>query len=142
MNSSSDLVSVIMSVYNSEETLEKSVNSLINQTYKNLEILIINDGSTDDTGNLLTKFEAEVNIQIFENKENIGLTKSLNKLINEANGKFIARQDGDDYSFPKRIQKQVDIMKNYNLDFCSSRAYIKIQKRKYLPFHTIFLINF
>lgn len=140
MNSNSELVSVVMSVYNSEATVEKSVHSLMNQTYKNLEILIINDGSSDGTRNLLTKFKSQANILIFDNKENKGLTKALNQLIKVANGKFIARQDGDDYSFPERIEKQVEIMKNSNLDFCSSRAYIKNSKKKipsyshYLPY--------
>ena len=81
MMSNKELVSVIMSVYNSQNTIEKSINSLLVQTYKNIEILIIDDGSNDKTLKSIMKFQNKPNIKIFENKKNIGLTKSLNKLI-------------------------------------------------------------
>ncbi len=144
--SNKELVSVIMSAYNSQNTIEKSINSLLVQTYKNIEILIIDDGSNDKTLKSIMKFQNEPNIKIFENKKNIGLTKSLNKLIKISNGKYIARQDSDDISSPNRIMKQVEDIKKYDLDFSSSRGYIENTKRKipglsyYLPYS--YLINY
>ena len=86
MNKSKDLVTVILSVYNSEKTITASIDSLVNQTYKNLEILIIDDGSEDSSLDICKKYENEyLNIRVYENEENIGLTKSLNKLIKKAN---------------------------------------------------------
>ena len=146
MMSNKELVSVIMSAYNSQNTIEKSINSLLVQTYKNIEILIIDDGSNDKTLKSIMKFQNEPNIKIFENKKNIGLTKSLNKLIKISNGKYIARQDSDDISSPNRIMKQVEDIKKYDLDFSSSRGYIENTKRKipglsyYLPYS--YLINY
>ena len=144
--SNKELVSVIMSAYNSQNTIEKSINSLLVQTYKNIEILIIDDGSNDKTLKSIMKFQNEPNIKIFENKKNIGLTKSLNKLIKISNGKYIARQDSDDISSPNRLMKQVEDIKKYDLDFSSSRGYIENTKRKipglsyYLPYS--YLINY
>lgn len=144
--SNKELVSVIMSAYNSQNTIEKSINSLLVQTYKNIEILIIDDGSNDKTLKSIMKFQNKPNIKIFENKKNIGLTKSLNKLIKISNGKYIARQDSDDISSPNRIMKQVEDIKKYDLDFSSSRGYIENTKRKipglsyYLPYS--YLINY
>ncbi len=146
MMSDKDLVSVILSAYNSENTVEKSINSLLVQTYKNIEILIIDDGSNDKTLNSIMKFKNEPNIKIFENKKNIGLTKSLNKLIKMSNGKYIARQDSDDISSPNSFKRQLEDIKKYDLDFSSSRGYIENTKRKiprfsyYLPYS--FLINY
>ena len=144
--SDKELVSVIISAYNSQNTIEKSINSLLVQTYKNIEILIIDDGSNDKTLKSIMKFQNEPNIKIFENKKNIGLTKSLNKLIKISNGKYIARQDSDDISSPNRLMKQVEDIKKYDLDFSSSRGYIENTKRKipglsyYLPYS--YLINY
>ena len=106
-------VSVIMSVYNSEQTLVNSIESIINQTYSNLEILICDDCSTDDSLKILETYESQdKRIQIIKNKENIGLTKSLNKLINKATGKYIARQDADDVSLEYRIETLISVLKN------------------------------
>ena len=131
--SSSTLVSLVMSVYNAENSIDNSILSLLNQTYENIEILIMNDGSTDKTSDKLTEYEKKhSSIRIFENTKNIGLTKSLNILIHAANGEYIARQDADDISYPSRIAKQVTVINKYNLNFCSSRA-IKNNKNSHIP---------
>ena len=97
---SKDLISVIMSSYNSEETIEKSILSILNQDYKNIEFLIVDDCSTDSSLSIMKRLrEDDKRIKIIENKKNIGLTKSLNKLLKISNGKYIARQDSDDVSF-------------------------------------------
>ena len=74
------LVSVIISCFNSSKTLEDSIESILNQSYGNYEVLIMDDGSNDDTAAILKKID-DNKIRLFTNKENIGLTKSLNQLI-------------------------------------------------------------
>lgn len=104
-------LSVIMSVYNGGKYLEESIESVLNQTFKDFEFIIVNDGSTDNTKEILEKFsEKDKRIKIIENKENIGLTKSLNKCIKLSKGEFIARMDADDISCSERFEKQVKLL--------------------------------
>ena len=127
------LISVIMSVYNDEKNIDKSIESIMSQTYKNLELHILDDGSNDKTWKIINKYKTEYqNIFIYRNKNNLGLTKSLNYLVNQTNGEIIARHDSDDLSHPERIEKQLNIMTKYNLDFCTTRAQI-IQNNKITP---------
>ena len=133
MNNSKPLVSVLMSVRNGENTVEKSVHSILNQSYDNFEFLIVDDCSTDSTPTklkILKKYDSR--ISIYTNSENIGLTKSLNKLIKNAKGELIARQDADDYSNPERIYTQVQYLFKNNLDAITSRALI-IGSNKKIP---------
>ena len=75
-------ITVIMSAYNSSRTIKFAVNSILNQDYKNLELLVIDDASSDNTLELLNTLENQnKNIKVFQNETNIGLTRSLNKLI-------------------------------------------------------------
>ena len=122
-----------MSVYNDEKNIDKSIKSIMSQTYKNLELHILDDGSDDKTWKIINKYKTEYqNIFIYKNKNNLGLTKSLNYLVNQTNGEIIARHDSDDLSHPERIEKQLNIMTKYNLDFCTTRAQI-IQNNKFTP---------
>jgi Glycosyltransferases involved in cell wall biogenesis len=131
MNSSTELVSVLLSTYNSEETIEESLFSLLNQTYKNLEILIVDDGSTDNTKEICKKFQLnDERILLFSNKKNIGLTKSLNSLAQKASGSLIARQDADDVSLPERIEKQIKFMNRRKLDAVTTRSLVKKNNKK------------
>ena len=131
MTSSNVLVSVILSTYNSEETIEESLVSLLNQTYKNLEILISDDGSTDKTEEICKKFQLnDERILLFSNKKNIGLTKSLNSLAQKASGSLIARQDADDISLPERIEKQVQFMNRKKLDAVTTRSLVMQNNKK------------
>ena len=133
MNNINSLVSVIMSCYNSEKTLKSSIESILNQTYKNIEFLIINDASTDTTFEILKSYQVENNkIKIFSNNLNIGLTKSLNLLIKNSSGEFIARHDADDISYKNRIEEQVFEMEKFNLDFSVTRA-IRQDNGKLIP---------
>lgn len=104
-------VSVIMSVYNGERFLHEAVGSILNQTFSDLEFIIINDGSTDSTRMILESY-TDPRMRIF-NQKNIGLTRSLNKGLKKAKGKYIARQDADDVSDRKRLEYQVDFMENH-----------------------------
>lgn len=123
------LVSVLMSVKNCEKEVYNSVESILNQTYENFEFLIVDDASTDNTLKILNKFK-DKRIKIYENKSNIGLTKSLNYLIKKSRGQFIARQDADDVSLPNRFEKQLDFLKKNNIKVCTTRAIIKNSSRK------------
>ena len=119
------LVSVVMSAYNSEKTLGEAIKSILNQSYENIELLIIDDFSSDNTFKVCKEFSRIDNrVKVFQNKENLGLTKSLNYLIKKAEGKYIARQDSDDISDKERIKKQIDFISKFNLDACSSRAIV------------------
>ena len=107
MDKNSKKVSVIMSTFNSAGSVAKSIESITNQTYKNLELLIVDDNSSDDTFNIIKRYsELNDNIFVFKNELNIGLTKSLNFLILKSKGELIARQDDDDISYPGRIKNK------------------------------------
>ena len=98
-------VSVIMSVYNGEKYLHEAVESILNQTFKDFEFIIINDGSTDRTGDMLESYADERMVII--NQDKIGLTKALNRGLSLARGEYIARMDADDVSLPERLGQQV-----------------------------------
>lgn len=104
-------VSVLMSVYNSADYLQESVESILNQIFTNFEFIIIDDGSTDSTSEILTEYaRRDQRVRLFKNEENIGLTKSLNKGLALSHGEYIARQDADDLSLPERLEKQVALL--------------------------------
>lgn len=100
-----------MSVYNAEDDVSTAIESILHQTYKNIEFIITNDGSTDNTLEILQYYADRDSRIVLIDQENIGLTKSLNKMIDRAKGKYIARQDADDFSYPDRIEKQLNVAK-------------------------------
>lgn len=106
------LISVIMSTYNEEKYIETSLKSLLNQTFKEFEIIIVDDASTDNTKQLIQNLQDE-RIRLICNEENQGLTKNLNKALKYVTGKYIARMDGDDIAFPTRFEKQVQYMEKH-----------------------------
>ncbi len=118
------LVSVLMAVYNSEMFIQKSINSILNQTFTDFEFIIINDGSTDNSYNIIRAFN-DNRIKLINNESNIGQTKSLNKGIKNALGKYIVRMDADDISLTDRISTQVDFMES-NPDISFSGSWFKI----------------
>lgn len=108
-------VSVVMGVYNGSCYLSESINSILNQTFTDFEFIIIDDGSTDTSWEILTKYaEGDRRIKLYKNDDNIGLTKSLNKGLKLAQGKYIARQDADDISLPKRLENQVKFLDEHS----------------------------
>jgi len=130
-------VSIIMSVFNDENNIKNSILSILNQTYKNIELLVLDDCSTDNTFNVINSI-TDPRLKIFQNKENLGLTKSLNILINKTTGLLIARQDSDDISLKQRIETQVRFMQKNNLDACTTRAYRKDSKKSIPRFSHLF----
>lgn len=119
-------ISVIMSVFNGEIYLSDAINSILNQTYSNFEFLIVDDGSTDSSREILKKFKKnDPRIRLFLNKKNIGLPAALNLAISKSNGKFIARMDSDDISLPNRFETQIDFLeKNPDIFLIGSSAII------------------
>jgi len=114
------LVSVLMPVYNGQRYLATSIKSILYQTYKNFEFIIIDDGSIDNSLEVINSFN-DPRIKVIKNESNMGLPASLNKGINLAAGKYIIRMDADDISLPWRISKQVQFMEeNKNVDISGS----------------------
>lgn len=117
------LISVIIPCYNAMPFLPVALDSIINQTYKNLEILCINDGSTDKTPEILENYaKIDNRIRVIHNKTNLKLIRTLNKGIDLANGEYIARMDADDVSLPQRIEKQVHYLMQNKVDIVSAFA--------------------
>lgn len=108
------LVSVVIPFFNAEKTLERSVRSIMNQTYSNLEIILVNNNSTDNSLSIVQKLQVEdQRIQILIEKKQ-GVSHAANKGNTAAIGEFVARMDADDYSYSERIAKQVNFL-NSNL---------------------------
>ncbi len=103
-------ITVLMSVYNAADDLKDSVESILNQTYSNFEFIIINDGSTDGSQEILEYYAKKDSRIILINQDNAGLTKALNNGIKVSRGRYIARQDCDDISYSKRLEKQINLM--------------------------------
>ena len=126
-------ISVIMSVYNSASFVSSSIQSILDQTFNDFEFLIYNDGSTDTTLELLKSFrDSDKRITVISSRQNIGLTKSLNKLIQASKGNILARQDADDISFPDRLKIQYGKLISDNLDAIYSRA-VRINSKTKIP---------
>ena len=107
-------ISVIMGAYNSESTIEESLDSLLNQTYSNFEIIICDDGSTDNTYRILKKISSQnpEKIIVLKNTENEGLNYTLNKCAKYVKGEYIARMDADDISHSKRFEIENEFLDN------------------------------
>jgi len=101
-------VSVVMSVYNGDRYIKGAVDNILGQDFKDFEFIIINDGSTDDTGQILESYD-DPRLRVL-NQDNQGLVASLNRGIKEAKAPLIARQDADDISLPTRLEKQYELM--------------------------------
>jgi glycosyltransferase involved in cell wall biosynthesis len=124
-------VSVIMPCYNAELYIEKAILSITNQTYKNLEIICLDDGSTDSTLKILNKLaKADSRLVIVENPSNLKLIKTLNLGLQLSTGEFIARMDSDDFSVNDRIEKQLNYLVKNDLDVCGTFTYYYYENRK------------
>ena len=108
-------VSVIMGAYNCEETLDESIESLLNQTFKDWEAIICDDASKDNTLKKLNDYKMKYpgKFVILHNDYNLTLAGALNRCLREANGEYIARMDCDDISVPDRFQKQVEFLDSH-----------------------------
>ncbi len=131
-------VSVLMSVYNGEKYLRESIDSILNQTFTDFEFLITDDGSTDSSRDIIESYN-DSRIVLYNNEENMGLTKSLNIGIHRARGEYIARQDADDVSHPDRLKMQYEYMETNNCDVtCCRYQYIDKRGKRLLWVSEIF----
>jgi glycosyltransferase involved in cell wall biosynthesis len=113
-------ISVIMSVYNGEKYLKEAIDSILNQTFKDFEFLIVNDASTDSTATILSQY-TDSRIKVIENKPNKGLTYSLNLMLGQSKGDYIARMDADDIALPDRFEIQYEFMEQHpEIGICGS----------------------
>jgi glycosyltransferase involved in cell wall biosynthesis len=102
-------VTVLMSVYNGEIYLREAIESILSQTFRDFEFIILNDGSEDDSAQIIERY-CDTRIKVVENRQNLGLTRSLNRGLSMAQGEYIARMDADDISFPNRLGAQVGFL--------------------------------
>ena len=109
------IVSVIMPAFNAENTIIKSIKSILNQTYSNIELIIVNDFSNDNTLELITQIK-DNRIKIINNDYNLGISGSLNIGIHASSGDYIARIDSDDIAYLNRIEIQVKFLSNSGVD--------------------------
>lgn len=116
-------ISVIMGFHNSGEYLKTSIESILNQTYSNFELILIDDCSTDNSYFVAKLYESkDKRVRLLQNSKNMGLTATLNRGINAASGEFIARMDDDDISVETRFEKQLNFILSNNIDVVGSNC--------------------
>ena len=130
------VISVVMSTYNRSDLLPRAIDSILNQTYKDFEFIIINDGSTDGTSDVLKSYAArDKRIRIIENEGNKGLVYSLNRGLDLARGKYIAMMNDDDFSLPVRFQVQANFLnQNPSITVVGTNNYTHIPPEKDFSF--------
>lgn len=107
-------ISVLMPVYNGDDYVGLAIQSILDQTFKDFEFIIVDDCSTDKSWKIIKKYAAaDKRIIIIRNKKNLRATKTLNRGLWQAFGKYVARMDADDWSYPDRLQKQFNFMENH-----------------------------
>lgn len=127
-------ISVILPVYNGETYLKAAIDSILNQTFKNFEFIIINDGSIDASEAIIKSYKDE-RIKYFY-QDNLGLGATLNKGISLSRSSFIARQDQDDISLPDRFEKQINYLKqNPTVALIGTRGKIIDENNKHIGIH-------
>ncbi len=101
-------VSILLSVYNGKRYVAHALESLLAQTYRDFELLVVDDGSTDGSAKILHELaRRDARIRIITNEKNIGLARSLNRALGASQGEYVARMDADDVALPERLEKQV-----------------------------------
>lgn len=131
-NKAKKTISVILPAYNAEKYIEESIESILKQTFNDFELIVINDGSTDQTKEKILSF-TDKRIRYIENKKNLGLIDTLNKGLFFSNGVYIARMDADDLCKENRFEKQIDFflkdrdvdILGTNIHLLNSESYIK-----------------
>ena len=129
--------SVIMCAYNLEKIVDTAIESVLNQTFENFELIIVNDGSKDDTIGTLIRFEKKANgkIRVIDNPKNVGLSASRNIAIAQAKGEYIVHLDGDDTLYDRNTLAKIDAtIGNRKLDICYFGVqYVGGGNKLYLP---------
>ena len=109
------MVSVVMPVYNRQDLVKRAIDSILNQTYKDFEFIIVDDGSTDHTPDILQDYSRkDSRIKLLTNTENKGISYSRQRGLDMARGKYVAIMDSDDWSVPNRLEKSVAFMRDHS----------------------------
>ena len=131
MKSDKPKISVLMPVYNGDQFLDRSIKSVLNQTFNNFEYIIINDGSIDGSLKIINSYK-DSRIKILNFSKNMGITFALNNGLNIAKGDYIARQDQDDISLPDRFMLQIEYLENNDIDLVDTNFIFIDENDKYL----------
>lgn len=124
------LVSVVMPVYNAGNFLVEAIKSILSQTYKNFEFIIVDDASTDNSWKILKQYARKnKKIKLFRNSENLGVSVTVKRAISESKGNFIARMDADDISFPDRLEKQIKYLLSHKTTVALGGQCLLIDKK-------------
>ncbi len=134
-------VSIIIPVYNAEKFLEKCLDSIINQTYKNIEIICINDDSTDNSEKILKQYQLKDNRIIFKTIENGGLTRARNTGIKEATGEFFMFVDSDDYIESNMVEKMLNTINKEKADVVRCTNFLENQDGEILKIEDFSIRN-
>ena len=134
-------VSIIIPVYNAEKFLEKCLDSIINQTYKNIEIICINDDSTDNSEKILKQYQLKDNRVIFKTIENGGLTRARNTGIKEATGEFFMFVDSDDYIESNMVEKMLNTINKEKADVVRCTNFLEKQDGEILKIEDFSIRN-
>lgn len=127
-------ISVLIPVYNTEEKhLRECIESILNQTFKDFELIILNDGSSNNVEEVIKSYD-DKRILYYKNEKTEGITKSRNKLLSLASGKYIAIQDHDDISFPHRFEKEYEFLEEHK-DISIISAWIEVFSEINYKFH-------
>lgn len=111
------LISIIMAAYNAEKTIVQAIDSVLSQTYKNFELIVVDDGSNDGTAKLAEKIaDEDGRVRVFLNKKNAGVSYSRKCGLQKARGNWIAILDSDDAWMPDKLEKQVELQERTNAD--------------------------
>ena len=113
------LVTISMPAFNSERYIAEAIESVLAQTYTNFELIIVDDGSTDETREIINRYQDARIVKIFSEK-NQGLIATRNKIASIARGKYLALLDADDRAFPERLQLQLDFLEKNGIDICGA----------------------
>ena len=126
------LVSIIIPYYKSEKYIDKTINSILNQTFKKWIIIIIDDENSEKSRKILSSYKSK-KIKIFKNPKNLGVANSRNKGIKKSKGAYVAFLDSDDYWHKDKLMKQLSDMKkhNYDISYTSYTAFKNINTIKY-----------
>lgn len=117
------LVSIIIPAYNQEVLVEKCIRSALNQTYKNIEVVVVDDGSTDRTGQICDKLAQEDNRLVVVHQQNTGIGGAYNKCLDTATGDYVMSVDSDDYIAPEMVERLLSAMYNFDADISQCGRY-------------------
>lgn len=140
-----NLISIIVPVYNREDRIKKCIDALLHQTYKNIEIVCVNDGSTDNSLNILYDYQKkDARVKIVNNEKNMGIAYSRNAGLSSASGEYIMWCDSDDWFEKTMCEKMLHTLKKYDVDLVECSAKVKFEKnglkfRQYLDENSFFV---